>query len=147
VKCASLVGHLDRAIRKHVVEIGGLVYSDHGSSIGSIGSLRGSPTNFVGLRYRYPGHIFASEDVQVADSFVRTGASNSNSDRPVRLSIELTKGQNVFPLSSVTGQGAAMEFLLPRRSEFEIIQAEMVKVTGVAPDVLSFTLRPMASSN
>ncbi|WLA81959.1 ADP-ribosyltransferase [Bradyrhizobium elkanii] len=146
-KCASLVAHLDRAIGKHTVEVGGLVYSGHGSSIGSIGSLRGSPKNFVGLRYRYPGYISASENVHVANGFVRTGASISSSDRPVRLSIELARGQNILPLSARTGQGAEMEFLLPRQTEFEIVQAEMVRVDGIERGVLSFTLRRTAGSN
>ncbi len=146
-KCASLVGHLDSAIRKHVVEVGGPIYSGHGTSIGCIGSLRGSPEKFVGLRYRYPGYISSSEDVEVANNFVRTGASVSRSDCPVRLSIELIKGQNVLPLSSTTGQGAEMEFLLPRQSELEIVHAEMVEIVGIPQSVLSLNLCPTERSD
>jgi ADP-ribosyltransferase exoenzyme len=141
-KCSTLVRHLDGAIEKHVVEVGGLIHSGHGSSIGCIGSLRGAPNKFIGLRYRYPGYISASEEVSVANNFVRT--SSSNSDCPVRLEIELTKGQNILPLSTTTKQGAEMEFLLPRQSQFEITLAQMVKLDGVAKDVLSLTLRPVS---
>lgn len=135
-----LVNCLDGAIAKHTVEVGGTVFSGHGNSIGCIGSLRGEPNSFVGLRYRYPGYISASEDIWVANKFLCNNLSKS--DCPVRLEIELIPGQKVLPLTTATGQGAEMEFLLPRGSEFTITSAAMTAVEGVGNPVLNLKLRP-----
>jgi hypothetical protein len=137
-KCPQLVKHLDLAIQKFEMSADEIVFSGHGRGISVIGSLSGPPGAFIGLRYCYPGYTSTSEDRGIAENFLRAKASGAKT--PVLMEFHLKKGQRILPVSMVTRQGGEVEYLLGRSVEFEIANADSVRIQGVDQDILHLVL-------
>jgi len=138
---AELVRQLDRAIQKFQLSADTTVYSGHGWGASVVGSLVGEPRQFIGLRYSYPGYISTSTERAVAETFLR-----ARSENPVLLECALPTGQRLLPMDAITGNVGEAEYLLGRSMEFEIKDADMIRVQGVARDVLHLVLVPIVGS-
>jgi hypothetical protein len=139
----DLVAHLDKAIPKFQVSVGGIVFSGHGTGISVIGSLIGPAEQFVGFRCCYPGYVSSSVDRAAAESFLRTRSSGAR--MPVLMEIKLEKGDSALPMDRATGACGEAEYLLKRSIVFEVIAADLVRIQGVEQDVLQLGLSTFSS--
>jgi ADP-ribosyltransferase exoenzyme len=135
---ADLTARLDSAIQKFELTENGIAYSGHGQGFSIVGSLRGNPQQFIGLKYCYPGYISTSSDRGKAENSVRTRAGPVGT--PVLLELRLKHGQRVLHMDAATGQIGEAEYLLGRNLEFELIDAEFIKIDGVKSGVLHLVL-------
>ena len=138
-QAAQVATQLDSAIGKLELVDDGVLYSGHGRGFSVIGSLRGNPEQFVGLKYRYPGYISTSSDRGKAENFLRTRAGGGGT--PVLLELRLIRGQHMLPMDVGTGQVGEAEYLLPKNLEFDIVDARWTRIDGVENNALHLVLQ------
>ncbi|MGJ5078525.1 ADP-ribosyltransferase [Bradyrhizobium sp. HKCCYLS3013] len=135
---AQVSGALDSAVAKSILQEDLTVYSGYGRGYSILGSLTGDAVKFVGLVYQYPGFISTSTNQRIAeDKFLRVGASAGT--RPTFLEFKLLKGQIALDMNAV-GITGELEYLLPRRTPFSIVDAKETRVQDVDDAVLHLIL-------
>jgi hypothetical protein len=136
----EITTNLDSALGKSILQQDITLYSGYGRGYSILGSLTGEPARFVGLTYRYPGFISTSESRLIAeDKFLRAGAATGT--RPTLLEFRLPAGQHALDMHVVGHQGE-IEYILPWKQPFRIIDAQQRPVTDVNDVVLHLVLDP-----
>lgn len=111
-----------------------VLWSGHGHGWGIRGALVGAPSDFIGLKYRYPGYISTSTERLWCDAFLKKRSRNES--RPTLLQFNLPA---CFPAIDMHDCGSQGEFevLLPRNLIFAITDA-----AWLPGDILHLTLSP-----
>ena len=112
-----------------------MLWSGHGHGWGIRGALVGAPSDFIGLKYRYPGYISTSSERSWCDAFLEK--RNRQESRPTLLQLNLPAQFPAIDMRDGASQGE-FEVLLPRNLIFAITDA-----ASLPRDILQLTLSPV----
>lgn len=133
-KSGAISNALESAIAASTLDAAATLYSAHGNGFGVRGSIRGNPSNFIGLEYFYPGFISTTAEAGFRDTFLNKRRNALS--QPALLELLLPAGFNAVDLRHGNHYGE-FEFLLSRKLHFHIVDAKYFD-----GDVLWLTLQP-----
>ena len=123
---------ISRLIKEQVLRSG------HGHSWGIRGALVGASSDFIGLKYRYPGYMSTSTVRLWCDAFL--DKRNRQESRPTLLQLNLPARFPAIDMHDGASQGE-FEVLLPRNLIFAITEA-----ASLPGDILQLTLSPVENA-